>query len=128
MATDINEVYKMYPCAKAQAEENMRFWDSEESLSESNMTGVLDACMKIHGGDEELQHFFQQIVHHDHFLMKENLITPWEEEKRNRIIEHLTDKHLGYFHDALYSSPKMDEFLDDDMYWRLWFASDPADE
>jgi len=128
MATDINEVYKMYPCAKAQAEENMRFWDSEESLSESNMTGVLDACMKIHGGDEDLHHFFQQIVHHDHFLMKENLITPWEEEKRNRIIEHLTDKHLGYFHDALYSSPKMDEFLDDDMYWRLWFASDPADE
>ena len=128
MATDINEVYKMYPCAKAQAEENMRFWDSEESLSESNMTGVLDACMKIHGGDEDLHHFFQQIVHHDHFLMKENLITPWEEEKRNRIIEHLTDKHLGYFHDALYSSPKMDEFLDDDMYWRLWFGSDPADE
>ena len=119
MATDINEVYKMFPCAKAQAEENIRFWGSEESLSESNMTGVLDAGMKIHTSDEELHHFFEQIVHHDHFLMKENIITPWDETKRNRVIEQLTEKHLGYFHDALYSSPKVDEFLDDITYWKI---------
>ena len=119
MATDINEVYKMFPCAKAQAEENIRFWGSEESLSESNMTGVLDAGMKIHTSDAELHNFFEQIVHHDHFLMKENIITPWDETKRNRVIEQLTEKHLGYFHDALYSSPKVDDFLDDITYWKI---------
>ncbi len=119
MATDIEEVYKMYPCAKAQAEENIRFWGSEESLSESNMTGVLDSGMKIHTSDEELYNFFEQIVHHDHFLMKENIITPWDETKRNRVIEQLTEKYLGYFHDALYNSPKVDEFLDDNTYWKI---------
>ena len=51
--------------------------------------------------------------------MKENHITPWEESKRNNVIEKLTQKHLGYWHDALYSSPKIDEFLDDITYWKI---------
>ena len=121
MATDIEEVYKMFPCAKAQAEENMEFWGGEESLNESNMPKYLDTALKVHGGEEDLYQFFQQIINHDHFLMKENLITPYEEEKRNDKIEQLTDKHLGFWHDALYSSPKMDDdFLDDQSYWRIF--------
>ena len=121
MATDINEVYKMFPCAKAQAEENIDFWGSDESLRESNMPQNLEVAVKIHGGEEDLYQFFQQIANHDHFLMKENLITPWEEEKRNRVIEQLTEKHLGYWHDALYNSPKVDEdFINDDAtYWKI---------
>ena len=81
MATDINEVYKMFPCAKAQAEENIDFWGSDESLRESNMPQNLEVAVKIHGGEEDLYQFFQQIIHHDHFLMKENHITPYEEQK-----------------------------------------------
>lgn len=121
MATDINEVYKMFPCAKKAAEDNIRFWSSEESLNETNLTGVLDTAMKVHGGEEELYNFFQQIVQHDAFLLKENHITPWEEEKRNRVIEQLTEKHLGFWHDALYNSPKVDDdpFLDDITYWKI---------
>ena len=69
MATDINEVYKMFPCAKAQAEENIEFWGSDESLSESNMPQHLEVAVKIHGGEEDLYNFFQQIIHHDHFLI-----------------------------------------------------------
>ena len=119
MATDINEVYKMFPCAKAQAEENMEFWGGTESLSESNMPQHLEVAVKIYGGEEDLYQFFEQIINHDHFLMKENHITPWEESKRNNVIEKLTQKHLGYWHDALYSSPKIDEFLDDITYWKI---------
>ena len=129
MATDIEEVYKMFPCAKAQAEENIAFWDSDEALNESNMPKDLDACFKIKTGEESLHKFFEQIVHHDHFLWKEGHITEWEEKKRNRIIEQLTEKHLGYFHDALYNSPKLDdEFLDDETYWRIFFSSNPCED
>ena len=49
MATDIEEVYKMFPCAKAQAEENIAFWDSDEALRESNMPQNLEVAVKIHG-------------------------------------------------------------------------------
>lgn len=121
MATDIKEVYKMFPCAKAQAEENMAFWDSDEALSESNMPESLDTALKIHGGEEDLYNFFQQIIQHDYFLAKEGHITQDEEKKRNRIIEQLTEKHLGFWHDALYSSPKVDEdFINDDAaYWKI---------
>ena len=48
MATDINEVYKMFPCAKAQAEENIEFWGSDESLRESNMPQNLEVAVKLH--------------------------------------------------------------------------------
>ena len=120
MTTDINEVYKKYPCAKKAAEENIRFWDSEESLNEANMTGVLDSGMKIHTSDEELYKFFETIIHYDAFLLKENEIPPWQEQKRNKIIEGLTQKHLGFWHSALYSSPKLDDFLDDQSYWKIF--------
>ena len=121
MATDINEVYKMFPCAKAPAEEKIDFWGGEESLNESNMPQKLEVAIKVHGGEEDLYQFFQQIINHDHFLMKENHITPYEEQKRNRIKEQLTDKHLGFWHDALYNSPKMDDeqFLNDATYWKI---------
>ena len=111
----------MFPCAKALAEENIDFWGGTESLSESNMPQHLEVAVKIHGGEEDLYQFFQQIIHHDHFLMKENHITPYEEQKRNRVIEQLTEKHLGYWHDALYNSPKVDEdFINDDAtYWKI---------
>jgi len=124
MATDINEVYKKYPCAKKAAEENIRFWDSEESLSESNMTGVLDAGMKIHTDDEELYKFFETIIHYDAFLLKQNEITLEEEKENNDKIEKLTAKHLGFWHSALYNSPLVDdspyEFLDDQSYWKIF--------
>lgn len=120
MATDINEVYKKYPCAKQQAEENMRFWDSEESLSESNMTGVLDAGMKIHTSDEELYKFFEMIIHQDAFFVKENEMTLEQEKKNNDKIEKLTEKHLGHWHSALYNSPKIDDdFLTDINYYKI---------
>lgn len=124
MATDINEVYKKYPCAKRAAEENIRFWDSEESLNESNMTGVLESAMKVETSDEELYKFFETIIHHDAFLLKENEINLEEEKKRNKVIEDLTEKHLGFWHDALYNSPKIDnnpyEFLDEQTYWKIF--------
>ena len=121
MATDINEVYKKYPCAKKSAEENIKFWDSEESLSESNMTGVLDAGMKIHTDDEELYKFFETIIHYDAFLLKQNEITLEEEKENNDKIEKLTEKHLGFWHSALYSSPLIeDPFLDDQTYWKIF--------
>jgi len=121
MATDINEVYKKYPCAKKSAEENIKFWDSEESLSESNMTGVLDAGMKIHTSDEELYKFFETIIHYDAFLLKQNEITLEEEKENNDKIEKLTEKHLGFWHSALYSSPLIeDPFLDDQTYWKIF--------
>jgi len=121
MATDINDIYKKYPFAKEQAEENIRFWDSEESLNEANMTGVLDSGMKIHTSDEELYKFFETIIHYDAFLLKQNEITLEEEKKRNDIIEKLTAKHLGFWHSALYSSPLIEEpFLDDQSYWKIF--------
>ena len=121
MTTDINDIYKKYPFAKEQAEENIEFWDSEESLSESNMTGVLDAGMKIYGGDEELYKFFEMIIHYDAFLLKQNEITPEEEKENNDKIEKLTAKHLGFWHSALYSSPHVpDEFLDDASYYKIF--------
>jgi len=121
MTTDINEVYKKYPDAKKTTEENIKFWDSEESLNESNMTGVLDAGMKIYGGDEELYKFFEMIIHYDAFLLKQNEITPEEEKENNDKIEKLTAKHLGFWHSALYSSPHVpDEFLDDASYYKIF--------
>ncbi len=121
MATDINEVYKKYPCAKKAAEENIRFWDSEESLNEANMTGVLDSGMKVHTSDEELYKFFEMIIHYDAFLLKQNEITLEEEKKRNDTIEKLTEKHLGFWHSALYNSPLIEEpFLDDQSYWKIF--------
>ncbi len=126
MTTDINDIYKKYPFAKKQAEENIQFWDSEESLSESNMTGVLDAGMKIHTDDEELYKFFETIIHYDAFLLKHNEITPEEEKENNDKIEKLTAKHLGFWHSALYSSPLIENplepepFLDDQTYWKIF--------
>ena len=81
MTTDINDIYKKYPSAKEQAEDNIQFWDSEESLNDANLSGVLDSGMKIHTSDEELYKFFETIIHYDAFLLKENEITP-EQEKR----------------------------------------------
>ena len=109
MATDINEVYKMFPCAKKAAEENIRFWSSEESLNESNMTGVLDTWMSIEFSEHDLYNFFQQIIHYDAFLLRENHIMPWEETKRNNRIEQLTYHYLERWHNALYESPKCPE-------------------
>ena len=126
MATDINDIYKKYPFAKEQAEENIQFWDSEESLSESNMTGVLDAGMKIHTDDEELYKFFETIIHQDAFLLKQNEINPEQEKENNDKIEKLTAKHLGHWHSALYSSPliesplELDQFLDDQSYYKIF--------
>ena len=121
MTSNINDIYKKYPFAKKQAEENIEFWDSEESLNESNMTGVLDAGMKIYGGDEELYKFFEMIIHYDAFLLKQNEITPEEEKENNDKIEKLTAKHLGFWHSALYSSPHVEEpFFDDQTYWKLF--------
>ena len=121
MTTDINDIYKKYPFAKEQAEDNIEFWDSEESLSESNMTGVLDAGMKIHTSDEELYKFFETIIHYDAFLLKQNEINPEQEKENNDKIEKLTAKHLGHWHSALYSSPHVpDEFLDDASYYKIF--------
>jgi len=127
MTTDINEIYKKYPCAEEAAKENIRFWDSEESLNESNMTGVLESALKIESSDEELYKFFETIIHHDAFLLKENEISLEEEKKRNKVIEDLTEKHLGFWHSALYNSPKTDnpitnpyEFLNEETYWKIF--------
>ena len=121
MTTDINDIYKKYPFAKEQTEENIEFWDSEESLNDANLSGVLDAGMKIHTSDEELYKFFETIIHYDAFLLKQNEITPEEEKENNDKIEKLTAKHLGHWHSALYSSPHVEEpFLDDQTYWKLF--------
>ena len=126
MTSNINDIYKKYPFAKKAAEENIEFWDSEESLNESNMTGVLDAGMKIYGGDEELYKFFEMIIHYDAFLLKQNEITPEEEKENNDKIEKLTAKHLGFWHSALYSSPLIESplepepFLDDSTYYKIF--------
>ncbi len=126
MTTNINDIYEKYPFAKEQAEDNIQFWDSEESLSESNLTGVLDAGMKIHTSDEELYKFFEMIIHQDAFLLKQNEINPEEEKENNDKIEKLTQKHLGHWHSALYSSPLVDDspyeflFLDDQSYWKIF--------
>ena len=120
MATDVNEIYEKYPCAKEAAENNIKFWGSEESLEEVKNPQYIDAAMKVHGGEEELYNFFQQLIHYDAFLLKENEITLEEEMTRNYIIEKLTQTHLGYWHDALYSSPKIDDFLDDQSYWKIF--------
>ncbi len=120
MTTDVNEIYEKYPCAKEAAENNIKFWGSEESLEEVKNPQYIDAAMKVHGGEEELYNFFQQLIHYDAFLLKENEITLEEEMTRNYIIEKLTQTHLGYWHDALYSSPKIDDFLDDQSYWKIF--------
>ena len=121
MTTDINDIYKKYPFAKEQAEENIEFWDSEESLNDANLSGVLDAGMKIHTSDEELYKFFETIIHYDAFLLKQNEINPEQEKENNDKIEKLTAKHLGHWHSALYSSPHVEEpFLDDQTYWKLF--------
>ena len=106
----LEEIYKKYPCAKKKAEENIAFWDSDESLGEAHYDGELECAYRIHTGESELYKFFELIIHYDSFLLKQNEITPWEETKRNRIIEQLTMKHLGAWHDALYSSPKVDDY------------------
>ena len=126
MATNINDIYEKYPFAKKQAEENIEFWDSEESLNDANLSGVLDAGMKIHTSDEELYKFFETIIHYDAFLLKQNEITPEEEKENNDKIEKLTAKHLGHWHSALYSSPliesplELDQFLDDQSYYKIF--------
>ena len=121
MTTDINDIYKKYPFAKEQAEENIEFWDSEESLNDANLSGVLDAGMKIHTSDEELYKFFETIIHYDAFLLKQNEINPEQEKENNDKIEKLTAKHLGHWHSALYSSPHVpDEFLDDASYYKIF--------
>ena len=121
MTTDINDIYKKYPFAKEQAEENIEFWDSEESLNDANLSGVLDAGMKIHTSDEELYKFFETIIHYDAFLLKQNEITPEEEKENNDKIEKLTSKHLGFWHSVLYRSPHVpDEFLDDASYYKIF--------
>ena len=105
----LEEIYKKYPCAKKKAEENIDFWSGPESL-ETQWNGELEACVKVSGGEEDLYKFLTLLVHYDAFLLKENEITPWQETKRNRIVEQLTEKHLGFWHDALYSSPKTDDY------------------
>ena len=112
----LDEIYEKYPEAKEQAEENIRYWGSQESLDEQDPDGELDDVMKVYGGEEELHNFFQQIVSYDAFLLKENEITPWQEERNNRVIEHLTDKHLGFWHDALYRTHNehQDKFWQED--------------
>ena len=121
MTSNINDIYKKYPFAKEQAEENIEFWDSEESLNDANLSGVLDAGMKIHTSDEELYKFFETIIHYDAFLLKQNEINPEQEKENNDKIEKLTAKHLGHWHSALYSSPHVpDEFLDDASYYKIF--------
>ena len=123
MTTNVNEIYKKYPCAKETAQNNIEFWGSEESLDEVKNPQYIETCMKVHGGEEELHKFFEQLVHYDSFLLKENEITLEAEMTRNNIIEKLTQKHLGYWHDALYNSPKIDdpfEFLNEQTYWKIF--------
>lgn len=94
MATDINEVYKMFPCAKEVAEENINYWDSEEPLHSSILDASFCEWMSDTVIEDELQELFRQIENYDWLLFENNYITEDEILKNRNKIQELSLKYL----------------------------------
>lgn len=97
MATDINEVYKMYPCAKHQMLDNMKFWKESHDVNEEP---CFDTWLRIHSHDDDLYNFLEDLESHDMFLLKRNDITPEEEEYNRSICRKISNKYLEGYEDA----------------------------
>ena len=94
MATDINEVYKMFPCAKKTAEENIEFWSGEESDSDN----FFYEWISDYPVEDDLYVFFEQLIDYDALLLRKKYITREQITNRYKAIQKLTLKHLDYFH------------------------------
>jgi len=77
MATDINEVYKKYPEAKATNDMNLEMFGSDEHYDPEEI-GCFDRWMKVEDAQTELYNFFYALADFDGFLLKHNEITPYD--------------------------------------------------
>lgn len=96
MATDINELYKKYPCAKHQMLDNSKFWNERH---DENEDPCFDVWMHMATDQDSLYNFLEDLESYDMWLLKRNEITP-EEEKHNRsVCRRISNKYLEGYED-----------------------------
>ena len=91
MTTDINEIYKRYPCAKEYMEDNMKVWTEKHDNEEYS---CFDVWVRTSSGQDDVYDFLETLETHDMFLLKLNEITPEEEEQNREVGRRLTNKYL----------------------------------
>jgi len=94
MATDINEVYRRYPEAKATNDMNLEMFGSDEHYDPEEI-GCFDRWMKVEDAETELYNFFYALADFDGFLLKHNEITPYDYMKNESTTKRLMKEHLN---------------------------------
>lgn len=97
MATDINEIYKKYPCAKHQMLDNIKYWDEKHKEDDEP---CFDVWMHMANTQDEIYNFLEDLEAHDMFLLKRNEITPAQEKHNRGVGRSITKKYLDGYEDA----------------------------
>jgi|TARA_B110000467_G_scaffold153105_1_gene163091 hypothetical protein len=94
MATDINEIYKKYPCAKHQMLDNIKFWKENHDKNEDS---CFDTWLRMHSQEDDLYNFLEDLESYDMWLLKRNEITPAQEKYNRGVGRKISNEHLeGY--------------------------------
>lgn len=96
MTTDINEIYKRYPCAKHQSADNIKFWSEKHDNEEDP---CFDVWIRTSSGQDDIYNFLELLESHDIFLLKRNELTPEEEEQNREVGRRLSNKYLKNYED-----------------------------
>jgi len=95
MATDINEVYKMFPCAEQRMKDNHHYWAESSNKDESYFEVWLDTLSM----EDELYDFLEDLESYDILLLKRNEITPEEERNNRDACNIISEKYLRDYKD-----------------------------
>ena len=95
MATDINEVYKMFPCAEKKMKDNHQYWSKVSFEIESYFEVWLDTLSM----EDELNDFLEDLESYDILLLKRNEITPEEERSNREACNKISEKYLRDYKD-----------------------------
>ena len=113
MATDINEVYKKYPCAKKAMETNIKFFN--EPFDRKEEPPFFDTWLNMDDTQDALFNFLEDLESYDMWRLKLNEITPDEENHNREVGRKLTKKYLnGYEYNFWHRINSMDWDLPDD--------------
>ena len=97
MTSNINEVYKMYPCAKKAMESNIKFFNEPFDRKEEPF---FDTWLNMDDTQGALFNFLEDLESYDMWRLKLNEITPDEENHNREVGRKLTKKYLNGYEDA----------------------------
>ena len=94
MTSNINEVYKMYPCAKKAMEANIKFFNEPFDRIDNIEEPFFDTWLNMDDTQGALFNFLDDLESYDMWRLKLNEITPDEENHNRGVGRSITKKYL----------------------------------